>query len=31
MSNVPTAVKNIIIINALIMVMTALNKQFMYS
>lgn len=30
MSNVPTAVKNIIIINALIMVMTALNKTFMY-
>ena len=30
MANVPTAVKNIIIINALIMVMTALNKTFMY-
>ena len=30
LANVPTAVKNIIIINALIMVMTALNKNFMY-
>ena len=30
MANVPTAVNNIIIINALIMVMTALNKTFMY-
>ena len=30
MAKVPTAVKNIIIINALIMVMTALNKTFMY-
>ena len=30
MANVPTAVKNIIIINALVMVMTALNKTFMY-
>ena len=30
MSNVPTAVKNIIIINALIMIMTALNENFMY-
>ena len=30
LANVPTAVKNIIIINALIMVMTALNKTFMY-
>ncbi len=30
MSNVPTAVKNIIIINALIMVMTSLNERFMY-
>ena len=30
MANVPTAVKNIIIINALIMVMRALNKTFMY-
>ena len=29
-ANVPTAVKNIIIINALVMVMTALNKTFMY-
>lgn len=31
MSNVPVAVKNLIIINALIMVMTALNEQFMYA
>lgn len=31
MSNVPAAVKNLIIINALIMVMTALNEQFMYA
>ena len=30
LANVPTAVKNIIIINALVMVMTALNKTFMY-
>ena len=30
MSNVPTAVKNLIIINALVMVMTALNENFMY-
>lgn len=30
MANVPTAVKNIIIINVLIMVMTALNENFMY-
>ena len=30
MANVPTAVKNIIIINALIMVMTSLNRTFMY-
>jgi membrane associated rhomboid family serine protease len=29
MSNVPTAVKNIIIINALIMIMTSLNETFM--
>ena len=29
MSNVPTAVKNIIIINALVMIMTALNENFM--
>ncbi len=30
MSGVPTAVKNLIIINALVMVMTSLNKDFMY-
>ena len=30
MANVPTAIKNIIIINALVMVMTALNENFMY-
>lgn len=30
MANVPTAVKNIIIINALVMIMTALNRNFMY-
>lgn len=30
MSNVPTAVKNIIIINVLVMIMTALNENFMY-
>lgn len=30
MSNVPTAVKNLIIINALVMIMTALNENFMY-
>lgn len=30
MSNVPAAVKNIIIINVLVMVMTALNENFMY-
>ena len=30
MRNVPTAVKNLIIINALIMVMTSLNRNFMY-
>ena len=30
MANVPTAVKNIIIINVLVMVMTALNENFMY-
>jgi membrane associated rhomboid family serine protease len=30
LASVPTAVKNIIIINALVMVMTALNKTFMY-
>jgi membrane associated rhomboid family serine protease len=30
LANVPTAVKNIIIINALVMVMAALNKTFMY-
>ena len=29
MSNVPTAVKNLIIINALVMVMTVLNENFM--
>lgn len=29
MSNVPTAVKNIIIINALVMIMTVLNENFM--
>lgn len=29
MSNVPTAVKNLIIINALVMIMTALNENFM--
>lgn len=31
MSNVPTAIKNIIIINVLVMIMTSLNKTFMYS
>jgi membrane associated rhomboid family serine protease len=30
MANVPTAIKNIIIINVLVMVMTALNENFMY-
>ncbi len=30
MSNVPTAVKNIIIINVLVMIMTSLNDEFMY-
>ena len=30
MSNVPVAVKNIIIINVLVMIMTALNENFMY-
>ena len=30
MSNVPVAVKNLIIINALVMIMTALNENFMY-
>ena len=30
MANVPSAVRNIIIINALIMIMTSLNKGFMY-
>jgi membrane associated rhomboid family serine protease len=30
MSNVPTAVKNLIIINVLVMVMTGLNENFMY-
>ena len=30
MSNVPAAVKNLIIINALVMIMTALNENFMY-
>lgn len=30
MANVPTAIKNIIIINVLVMIMTALNKNFMY-
>lgn len=30
MANVPTAIKNIIIINVLIMIMTSLNKNFMY-
>ena len=30
MSNVPTAVKNIIIINILVMIMTKLNANFMY-
>ena len=30
MSNVPTAVKNIIIINVLVMIMTSLNGDFMY-
>lgn len=30
MANVPTAIKNIIIINVLIMVMTSLNDNFMY-
>lgn len=30
MSNVPTAIKNIIIINVLVMIMTSLNGNFMY-
>jgi membrane associated rhomboid family serine protease len=30
MSNVPTAVKNLIIINVLVMIMTSLNDEFMY-
>ena len=30
MSNIPTAVKNIIIINVLVMIMTSLNGDFMY-
>lgn len=30
MANVPTAIKNIIIINVLIMIMTSLNEDFMY-
>ena len=30
MSNVPTAVKNLIIINVLVMIMTSLNGDFMY-
>ncbi len=30
MANVPTAIKNIIIINVLVMIMTALNENFMY-
>ena len=30
MSNVPTAVKNIIIINVLVMIMTGLRENFMY-
>ena len=30
MSNVPVAVKNIIIINVLVMIMTSLNENFMY-
>ena len=30
MSNVPTAIKNIIIINVLVMIMTSLNGDFMY-
>lgn len=30
MANVPTAIKNIIIINVLVMIMTSLNKNFMY-
>ena len=30
MANVPTAIKNIIIINVLVMVMTMLNEDFMY-
>ena len=30
MSNVPTAVKNLIIINVLVMIMTSLNENFMY-
>ena len=30
MANVPTAIKNIIIINVLIMIMTSLNENFMY-
>ena len=30
MSSVPTAVKNLIIINVLVMIMTALNEDFMY-
>ena len=30
LSNVPTATKNIIIINILVMIMTSLNEGFMY-
>ena len=30
MSNVPVAVKNLIIINVLVMIMTSLNENFMY-
>ena len=30
MANVPTAIKNIIIINVLVMIMTSLNENFMY-
>ena len=30
MSNVPVAIKNIIIINVLVMIMTSLNENFMY-
>jgi hypothetical protein len=30
MSNVPPAVKNIIIINVLVMIMTSLNEGFMF-